>query len=1077
MLSDNFVPRTRITIPRRRNELISRQRLLDLLSELIDHKLILVTAPAGYGKTSLLVDFTTQINLPVCWYTINSIDCEPQRFIHNLVSAIAIKFPDFGQRTISVLQSIKGALDVDYIANVIVNDLYENVPEHFVLILDDYYLANDNGLIRNFMARFIQDVDENCHIILTSRMLLFLPVITLLAARSEVAGLSFEDLAFQKDEIRQLFLQNQNRSLAEQEARKILEETEGWITGIILNVQLSPGKVESQASPFRVPGAKLGDFFYQLIHQQPEEVYELLLRSSLLGEFNSKSLEQVIGQALSLKDVNWRALMDQIQRENLFVLPVGEDGSWLRYHHLFQDFLQNQITMERPEEVLSIERSLADYYLEEGDWDSAFECLRKVDGIDALVNLIEQAGPEMLANGRLSTVSTWLDTLPVDLLSSRPAIVSLQGAIASMTGDVKLALTLYDQAINAMLLPQDRQDMARCLVWRAGTQRMLGNLDMAIADARETIRMVDDDLSMCRVKAEALRCIGLCLDKRGESIEALGWLDQALDTSQSIKDKENAAIIQLGLGVVYESLGSYTKAMAMYQSALEHWQETENIIWLSNVLNNLGVLKHITGDYKAAISSYEMALAYARKSGYARFEAFVLTGIGDIYIDLNAIEEALNAYEMARIIAERLHLNFLKVYLKIQQAVIACGKSNFSESYRLIDEARAIAHKENMVKETRLCDLEYGGTKIKEGKSKEAIGLLESACLYFESGGQKLQKEKANLYLALAYGQLDQKDKLFKNLLEILASLNEEYKPALMIATAYRYYDQLVRLRNLDYLEGQLGDLFARITDFWNELPELRRHLRQHAIAVPFAPPELHVRALGRMQVRVNKRLVTTSEFQTQTARDLFFLILAHPEGLTRDEIGEIFWPGVGVKDVKIKIKNTVYRLRHALGKEVILFDQDNYRFNNALDYEYDVELFLKENALGLKAKDPLQKLTHFREAAKLYKGAFLPDITETWVHSARESLQQICINMLLQTAEIYLNMGNFNLSLEYCQRALAVDNCLELAYRLSFRIYAAMGDRAAVVKQYSRCREVLLREINAEPSLQTQNLYLDLLK
>jgi two-component SAPR family response regulator len=340
-----------------------------------------------------------------------------------------------------------------------------------------------------------------------------------------------------------------------------------------------------------------------------------------------------------------------------------------------------------------------------------------------------------------------------------------------------------------------------------------------------------------------------------------------------------------------------------------------------------------------------------------------------------------------------------------------------------------------------------------------------------------LQKEKASLYLALAYGQLDNKEKLFEHLLEILACLNEEYRPTILIATANQYYDQLLNLRNLDYVEGQLEDLFASITDFWNELPELRRYLRQHAIAVPFAPPELHIRALGKMQVRVNKRLVTNSEYQTQAARDLFFLLLAHPEGVSKDEIGEIFWPGAEPKDVKLRIKNTVYRLRHAVGKEVVLLDQDNYRFNNALDYEYDVELFLKENALGLKAKDPLQKLTHFREAAKLYKGAFLPEITETWVYSARESLQQICINMLLQTAEIYLDMGNFHLALEFCQRALAVDNCLELAYRLSFRIYAAMGDRAAVVKQYSRCCEVLLREINAKPSLQTEALYHDLLK
>ncbi len=134
------------------------------------------------------------------------------------------------------------------------------------------------------------------------------------------------------------------------------------------------------------------------------------------------------------------------------------------------------------------------------------------------------------------------------------------------------------------------------------------------------------------------------------------------------------------------------------------------------------------------------------------------------------------------------------------------------------------------------------------------------------------------------------------------------------------------------------------------------------------------------MQVRVNKRLITNSDFQTQAARDLFFMLLAHPEGLTKEEIGVIFWPDDAPKEIKFRMKNTVYRVRHAVGKDVIILDQENYRFNNDLDYEYDVELFLKENALGLKAKDPLRKLAHFREAAKLYKGTFLPDIGETWV-------------------------------------------------------------------------------------------------
>ena len=194
MLNDNPVTRTRITIPRRRQELISRQRLLDLLNDLIDYRLILITAPAGYGKTSLLVDFAAQTDLPVCWYTVNALDIEPQLFISNLVSALIIQFPKFGQRTISALKSAKGTLDLDYISNVIVNDLYDNVPEHFVLVLDDYYLINDSTQIRNFITRFIQDVDENCHLVLTSRVLLSLPVITLLAARSQVSGLSFRRL-------------------------------------------------------------------------------------------------------------------------------------------------------------------------------------------------------------------------------------------------------------------------------------------------------------------------------------------------------------------------------------------------------------------------------------------------------------------------------------------------------------------------------------------------------------------------------------------------------------------------------------------------------------------------------------------------------------------------------------------------------------------------------------------------------------------------------------------------------------------------------------------------------------------
>lgn len=124
-----------------------------------------------------------------------------------------------------------------------------------------------------------------------------------------------------------------------------------------------------------------------------------------------------------------------------------------------------------------------------------------------------------------------------------------------------------------------------------------------------------------------------------------------------------------------------------------------------------------------------------------------------------------------------------------------------------------------------------------------------------------------------------------------------------------------------------------------------------------------------------------------------------------------------------------------------------------------------------------MQKLSHFREAVKHYRGNYLTEIEEAWALSPRECLRQTYLSILLQVSEIYLNLSNYDLALDYCQRILNEDNLLEDAYRLALRIFAAMGNRAALVRQYQRCVEVLEKEINAPPSPQTQALYQDLLR
>jgi ATP/maltotriose-dependent transcriptional regulator MalT/DNA-binding SARP family transcriptional activator len=1076
MLSDPSVIRTRITTPRRRGELLARQRLYGLLDEMVEKRLVLISAPAGYGKTSLLVDYASRCPMPVCWYSVDRLDFDPQRFISYFIAAIQQKYPAFGIRASAALSGSQNQLDIDYITTVLINDLYDHVSEHFLLVLDDFHLVNESLPVRNFVSNFLQHVEENCHLIITSRSLLSLPVLPLLASRSDVGGISFEELAFNAEEIRQMYKQNQHEILSVEASEDIQHRTEGWVTGIILASQVNQHLTAARARLARVSGFGLEEYFLQIIDGLPTELREFLLWSSLLEEFNSARCDDVITPVLGLDNPPWQTWMNAIQHNNLFVLPVGDQGDWLRYHPLFLDFLQARVFREIPNVARRIELSLAASCIQKLDWDRAFAIYHRINAVDEMASLIEKASPDLIAGGRISTLSAWLDALPGEDLNNRPYIVAMQGYVAMILGDTRLAMALYNQAVNALGNPSERIHLARVLSLRATLNRILGHLDEAIADARESMTLIQNNLELRKIQGDALRCIGQCYFHQGKLREAVNYFEQSLQVMLSIHDTKNEAIVRLELGAVYENMGKYGNSLKEYQTALNYWKQVDNPIYLSNLLNNLGVIQQMTGDYEEASRSYEEAYNVAHNNGYARMEAFVLTGIGDVYTELQAYDQAAVAYQMAGEIATSSQEHFLQVYIQVQQASLAGLRGDLTEGSRILQSAREMVGQNGSEMQSHLCDLEYAGLHILEGGAEEVTPLLEDTCRYFEHEGHKVQSEKAHLYLVLAYQDLDQPEKVLEHLLQLVSAQQAEYPPAALIAAAARFSNRFSSNQVANFQEDVVH-FFHLVDEFQKKLPSLRRYLREHARAVPFAPPTLYIRALGKMQVQVNRHAVTSSEWQTQAARDLFFMLMAHPEGMTKDEISLIFWPDATTEEAKFRFKNTVYRLRRALGKDSVLLDQEIYRFNNSVDYEYDVELFLKENALAAKSRDPLQKLAHFREATKHYRGKFLPDIEETWVETPRENLSQTYIGILMQISEIYLKLANYDLAQDYCQRALKEDMLLEDAHRLAFRIYAAQGNRAGLVRQYQRCVEVLEREINTTPSPQTEALYQDLLK
>ncbi len=305
------ISKIKIRVPYRRRELITRTRLIEAIYEQLEKQLLLIVAPAGYGKTSLLVDMAHDSELPVCWLSLDALDQDPQRFLVYLISAIAEKFPDFGLDSINALKSMTSfEQDGERVLVTFTNDIAAHIDEHFILILDDYHLVGDVLIIRQLINRFLQLVGENVHLILAARHLPDFPDMPLLTVRNQVGGLSFEDLAFLPDEIQQLFMKSNDKPLSLQDANTIIEETEGWVAAINLTGG-HPGNLP-QMHPLRST-RELFDFFArEVLARQTAQMRRFLLMTSLFDAFDISLCEEVLDPLIKEEKLDWSSLFREI---------------------------------------------------------------------------------------------------------------------------------------------------------------------------------------------------------------------------------------------------------------------------------------------------------------------------------------------------------------------------------------------------------------------------------------------------------------------------------------------------------------------------------------------------------------------------------------------------------------------------------------------------------------------------------------------------------------------------------------------------------------------------------------------
>ena len=328
--------RTKLCVPPLRSGLLSRQRLDKRMSEGFERKLTLISAPAGFGKTTLLVDWIHRHKIPTAWFSVDKGDNDPLHFLAYVIMGLQSLETATGEAALKMLQSPQPP-PVEPILINLLNDV-SLISKDFVLILDDYHLV-DTSPIHDMIAFLLENLPEQMHLILATRSD---PPLPLARIRSQnlLTELRAADLSFTDEETNDLFSQSLGLQLSARDIQLIETRTEGWAAGL----QLAALSLQGRKDPsdfikgFKGDNRYIADYLTEeVLNRQPEHLRNFLLQTSILERLYGPLCDAVTERE------NSRQALDTLDKANLFVVPLDDERCWYRYHHLFADLLKQKL--------------------------------------------------------------------------------------------------------------------------------------------------------------------------------------------------------------------------------------------------------------------------------------------------------------------------------------------------------------------------------------------------------------------------------------------------------------------------------------------------------------------------------------------------------------------------------------------------------------------------------------------------------------------------------------------------------------------------------------------------------------
>ena len=609
---DHPLLKTKLNMPVTRGKLVVRQRLIDQLNDDLlradgfARKLTLVSAPAGFGKTTLVAIWLAGVQPRAAWLALDEGDNDPARFMAGLFAALGQVHTNIGSATQAMLQSPQPP-PAETLITALINDL-AIVPSPFILVLDDYHLIQ-NPLVHRMVGFLLEHQPSQMHQVILTREDPLLPI-SRLRSRGQAGEVRQENLSFNLGETAEFFHQIMGVNLVQADIEALWRRSEGWVVGLHLAALSMQGYSDQHDFVESFTGSNryvLDYLFEEVFSRQPSDIQDFLIRTSILDQLSGGLCDAVVGR------IDSQNLLEALERSNLFIVPLDQSREWYRYHHLFGDLLHHRLHLQGDTLEARLHQRASEWFEEHGFQTEAAQHALTARDWERAAALIQNLSGTMLKHGEVVTLLTWFKRFPEAFIRADPRLCLDYSWPLILSGQSEKAESLLAQAEH--LVADDRPLLGAIATAQAYLARSRGDVPRTIELSQWALSLLPEtDLASRAILAVNLGIAYWHTGQMGEATHALIEAQHAAQDSGNFYAQLTGAVF---LSRVMAVRGELHQAAITSQQAIQQGGKAP-VLALAQL--DLGTLHYEWNDLQASREHFLQGIAISEYSKNVEFQ-------------------------------------------------------------------------------------------------------------------------------------------------------------------------------------------------------------------------------------------------------------------------------------------------------------------------------------------------------------------------------------------------------------------------------------------------------------------------